>query len=79
MEEERAFTPPVPKSPREEDEGEEQLDVHELEEEMISPEQDREALVEMYHVGLHFAIAMLIYHYQCALHLQHYYFKTMSN
>lgn len=47
--EERSFTPPVAESPRE-DEDEEQLDTHEHEEDMMSPEQDREALVEMYHV-----------------------------
>ena len=47
---ERAFSPPVADSPRE-SHVEEQFDVGALEEEIISPEQDREALVEMYHVS----------------------------
>lgn len=51
-EEEHAFTPPVPESPREEAEGDGTFDVQDLEEEIISPEQDRETLVEMYHVSI---------------------------
>ena len=50
-EEGRTFTPPVADSPRE-SHGEEHFDVEALEETIISPEQDREALVEMYHVRM---------------------------
>ena len=51
--EERQFTPPVADSPRERESqpAEEHFDVEALEEEILSPEQDREALVEMYHVS----------------------------
>lgn len=51
--EERQFTPPVVDSPRERESqpAEEHFDVEALEEEILSPEQDREALVEMYHVS----------------------------
>lgn len=50
--EERSFSPPVADSPRDSrGDDEEHFDVEALDEEMISPEQDREALAEMYHVS----------------------------
>ena len=63
---ERQFTPPVADSPRERESqpAEEHFDVEALEEEILSPEQDREALVEMYHVShtsLLFASSVLYY------------------
>lgn len=45
------FTPPRAETPREEH-TEEMFDVNDLEAEIMSPEQDREGLVEMYHVSL---------------------------
>lgn len=44
------FTPPEALSPRDSHDGE-HMDMDALEEEMMSPEQDREALTEMYHVS----------------------------
>lgn len=43
-------SPPVADSPREDEHIEEGFDVEALEEDIMSPEQDREALVEMYQV-----------------------------
>lgn len=49
-EEDRLFSPPIADSPRE-SHGEEQFDDEALVDEITSPEQDREALAEMYHVS----------------------------